>query len=477
MRLHGTLSIVLLSLFAAGCGGGGGSRAGSGDGSVSVPGITLTAPAHLASGLSGAIEIAATPDAVVAAVEFQVDGIALADDLSAPYATSIDAAMYAAGQHVVRARTRSPSGTVSAWAAATVEFGSLDAPAGFTRDETFVTGLGAATAFVQASDGRFFVAIQDGTVRVVESGVLLATPFVQLADVEPIGERGLIGITLDPAFASNGRVYLHHSTTDGGTHNRISRLNAAGNVALPGSEAVLVELPRSDATNHNGGAIHFGGDGKLYVGVGDHGSGTRSQDLADPFGKLLRFNADGSIPSDNPWFTTQSGLARAVWAYGLRNPFTFAVQPGSGRIHINDVGLASWEEINLGAAGANYGWPNSEGPDNVGAGVTGPLFAYGRGPANPPGSGSGGFFIGFSIAGGTFYPSGGAFPADYYGDYFFADFVSGFVGRLDLDNGNGNGNAAYAFGRVSGNPVDMLVGTDGALYVLTRDGIVRFSAP
>ena len=110
---------------------------------------------------------------------------------------------------------------------------------------------------------------------------------------------------------------------------------------------------------------------------------------------------------------------------------------------------------------------------NVVGGITGPLFAYSRNDAAPPGSGIGGFFTGASIAGGAFYPAGGPFPAAYHGDYFFADFISRFIGRIDA----GNGNAAYAFGYVSDLPVDMLVGIDGALYVLTRSGITRFAAP
>ena len=141
----------------------------------------------------------------------------------------------------------------------------------------------------------------------------------------------------------------------------------------------------------------------------------------------------------------RAGLGRAVWAYGLRNPFTFAVQPGTGRIHINDVGETTWEEINVGAAGANYGWPGSEGPDNVGAGVTAPLFTYKHADAAPLGSGPGGFFKGFAIAGGAFYPATGAFPDGYRDQYYFADFVSRFVGRIDLANGN----AAYAFAQLS----------------------------
>jgi glucose/arabinose dehydrogenase len=208
------------------------------------------------------------------------------------------------------------------------------------------------------------------------------------------------------------------------------------------------------------------------VGVGENANPARAQDLNHPFGKLLRFNDDGSIPSDNPFYATRTGLARAIWAYGLRNPFTFAVQPGSGRIHINDVGQATWEEINLGAPGANYGWPGSEGPDNVGAGVTAPLFAYKHSQADPPGSGPGGFIVGYAITGGTFYPASGPFPAPYRNQYYFADYVGRFIARLDVANGNG----VYSFAHLSGTPVDMLVSNDGAIYVLSRNTITRISA-
>ena len=124
-------------------------------------------------------------------------------------------------------------------------------------------------------------------------------------------------------------------------------------------------------------------------------------------------------------------------------------------------------------AGANYGWPASEGPDNITAGITTPLFAYKHGAANPPGSGPGGFFTGFAIAGGAFYPDTGSLPAPYHGNYFFADFGTRFIARLDLANDN----AAYAFAHVNGDPVDLLAGADGALYALMRTGIARISAP
>ena len=365
------------------------------------------------------------------------------------------------------------AGNASPWATATVQLsGSRTQPAGFTRNESWITGLSSATAFAQAPDGRLFVAQQGGDLRVVKNGALLAAPFITLA-VDPAGERGLIGVTLHPNFASNGYVYLYYTTAENGTHNRISRFTANGDVVAANSELRIADLPGlSTAGNHNGGAMHFGLDGKLYVAVGDNANSAKAPNLADPFGKMLRFNDDGTIPTDNPFFSAPATLVDAIWAYGLRNPFTFSVQPGSGRIHINDVGEGAWEEINLGTPGANYGWPATEGPTSA-AGVTAPLFAYRHSAANPAGSGPGGFFTGCAITGGTFYPSTGNFPAAYRGSYFFADFCSAAIGRVD----GANGNAAYAFGSVSGSPVDLLAGIDGALLVLTRSAIVRFSVP
>ena len=414
----------------------------------------------------------------VTAIEIQLDGVQVgATGTASPHSVTLDTTAYASGQHVVRARARDAAGNVSPWVANTVSFGGARTqPRGFTRNEGWITGLSSATAMAQAPDGRFFVAQQGGALRVVKNGTLLAAPFVTLP-VDSAGERGLIGVALHPGFASNGYVYVYRTVTQNGTHNRISRYTASSanpDVAAAGSEVVIADLPTlSGATNHNGGAMNFGIDGKLYVAVGDNASGANSQNPATALGKMLRLNDDGSIPADNPYAATQTGLARAVWASGLRNPFTFAIQPGSGRMYINDVGQDTWEEVNLGAPGANFGWPGSEGPANVGAGVTAPLFAYRHSAASPAGSGPGGFFVGYAITGGAFYPADGAFPAAYRNSYYFADYVSRFVGRLDLANGH----AAYSFGSVSGDPVGLLTGIDGALYLLTRNSVVRFSAP
>jgi len=446
-------------------------------GDTQPPVATLTAPANLATGLTGtlAVTATATDNVGVASVEFQVDGAQFGATLTAaPYGVSIDTNAYASGQHVLRVRARDAAGNTSAWSTATVEFGgSRTAPGGFTRDESWITGLTDATAIAQAPDGRFFVAQQGGALRVVKNGVLLATPFIQLT-VDSNFERGLIGVTLHPDFANNGWVYLHYTTPENGAHNRISRytVNPSNpDIVSVGSELRIADLTAlSSAGNHNGGAMHFGVDGKLYVGVGDNTNNGAAPLLSSVLGKILRFNDDGTIPTDNPFYVSQT-LTSAVWARGLRNPYTFAIQPGTGRMHINDVGQDTWEEINLGTPGADYGWPSTEGPTNA-SGVTAPLFSYKHSDASPRGSGPGGFIVGFAIAGGSFYPGAGPFPAAYRSSYYFADYVSQFVARYDWVN-----NAAYAFGQVSGSPVDLMVGNDGALYVLTRTSIVRFSSP
>lgn len=328
-------------------------------------------------------------------------------------------------------------------------------PSGFS--ETRVTGgLSRPTAMAFAPDGRIFVAEQDGDLRVIKNGTLLGQPFLSLA-VSSVGERGLLGVALDPDFASNQLVYVYYTATSPAIHNRVSRFTASGDVAAPGSETIILELNNlSGATNHNGGALHFGPDGKLYIAVGENADPAHSQTLANLLGKILRINKDGSIPNDNPFFNTASGVNRAIWALGLRNPFTFSFQPGTGRMFINDVGQSTWEEINDGIAGSNYGWPATEGPTDNPA-YRSPVFAYRNSGVGPT--------TGCAITGGVFYnPDTQQFPAEYRGSYFFSDFCSGWIRRLDP----GQGNAVSGFATGIGSPVDLRVTDDGSLYYLAR---------
>ena len=346
-------------------------------------------------------------------------------------------------------------------------------PTNFT-ESTFASGLVNPTAMAFAPDGRLFVCQQGGQLRVVKNGSVLVTPFVTVTTTSS-GERGLLGVAFDPNFATNQFVYVYYTATTPAIHNRVSRFTANVDVAAAGSEVPILDLDNlSGATNHNGGAIHFGPDGKLYIAVGENANSANSQTVGNRLGKILRINADGTIPADNP--TTFPGIAgspagvnRAIWAVGLRNPFTFTFQSSSGRMFINDVGESTWEEINDGIAGSNYGWSICEGlcaPPN--ANFRNPLFEYGHGSSSTTGC---------AITGGAFYsPTTVQFPSVYVDKYFFAEFCSGWIRRFDPLTGT-----ATDFASGISSPVDLLVTADGSLYYLARGAgsvfRVQYSAP
>jgi glucose/arabinose dehydrogenase len=331
-------------------------------------------------------------------------------------------------------------------------------PTGFAETRV-ATGLASPTAMAIAPDGRIFIAQQGGALRVVKDGALLSQPFLTVS-VNSSGERGLLGVAFDPAFANNNFVYVYYTTSAAPIHNRVSRFTASAanpDVAAAGSEVQLLNLPAlSSATNHNGGAIHFGTDGKLYIAVGDNANTANAQPLTTPLGKLLRINADGSIPSDNPFLGQTTGINQAIWGRGLRNPFNFAIDSSNGRIHLNDVGQDTWEEVNHAIAGANFGWPQTEGPNPPGvAGVRYPVHSYQNAGSS------------CAITGAAFYrPATSNFPAEYAGRYFFGDFCGGFIRMLSPpDYASSQG---FATGISS--LVDIQVHPDGTLYYLARGG-------
>ena len=342
-------------------------------------------------------------------------------------------------------------------------------PAGFTETAITGNGLSNTTAMALHPDGRIFVCQQTGELRVIKNGVVLPTPFVTLT-VDPSGERGLLGVAFDPNYATNRFVYVYYTATTPTIHNRVSRFTANSaneDVALAGSEVVLLDLENLTFTNHNGGAIHFGPDGKLYIATGENAVTSNAQSLANRLGKILRINSDGTIPADNPTSFpniagSPTGLNRAIWAVGLRNPFTFNFQPGTGRMHINDVGQGTWEEINVGAAGANFGWPNCEGACNA-AGMTNPIYQFSSAVGAP-----------CAITGGAFYnPTTQMFPAQFIGKYFFADFCAGWIKTIDPLSPPATGTAPDAFTSIS-LPVDIQVANDGSLYYLARGSSAVF---
>jgi glucose/arabinose dehydrogenase len=333
--------------------------------------------------------------------------------------------------------------------------GPLQLPAGF-QVRTIATGLTGCTALEVAPDGRLFVCEQVGRLRLVKDGRLLDRPFLELP-VDSTWERGLIGVTTSPDFPKTPHVYVCYVAKEPYPHHRISRFTADGDVAAAGSEKLLLSgddqrtLGGKVPAGHQGGGLHFGLDGRLYIGIGEQTAETPAQRLDTFQGKILRIKPDGTIPADNPLVGKATGKYQAIWALGLRNPFTFAVHPASGELFINDVG-GKFEEINRGASGANYGWPAVEHGPTSDTAFRGPIFHYPQA----------------SIAGGDFCPAASAWPAHWRGRYFFADFVHGWIKTLDPDHPG----QAETFATGLPRPVDLRFGQNGSLYVLLRNAWV-----
>lgn len=333
-------------------------------------------------------------------------------------------------------------------------------PTGFSQT-LVANGLSNPTVVKFAPDGRIFVTQQGGAVRIIKNGSLLPTPFVQVSVFPPANtERGLLGLVFDPNFTTNQYVYLYYTTPNSPVHNRVSRFTANGDVVVPGSETILLDLEELGPTNHNGGSMDFGPDGKLYVAVGDNAIPSNAQTLTNRLGKVLRVNTDGSIPTNNPFYNTATGVNRAIWVYGLRNPYTLTFQSGTGKLFVNDVGQSMFEEINDATTGGlNFGWPTAEGPSSNTA-LTNPVYAYAHG------SGDG---VGCAITGGAFFnPPTTTYPASFSGTYFFQDFCNNWINVLNL-SGSTAVRSPFATG-LSGLGLSVTTGPDGNIYYLSLAG-------
>lgn len=340
-------------------------------------------------------------------------------------------------------------------------------PSGFTR--TGVSSPSSATCLCVLPDGRYLIAQQTGQIRVWKNGVLLANSAHSLA-VASGGEAGLIGMTTDPDFEKNGFVYIQATvSTPSGNRAKTFRftLPPGSDVAEAGSQIELFDCGPSSGI-HNGGALHFGPNGKLYIAVGDRGNSSNAQNLTTLSGKMLRINSDGTIPTDNPFFASAADANRAIWCRGLRNPYTFAFHPTSGLMYINDVG-SGWEEINDGRAGLNYGWPTVEGPFNSKTfpAFQNPLLAF-NGSSQPTVG-----FTGRTVIGATFYSAlVPQFPESYRDGYFFGSYNNGWVRWRHPTDGS-----TQAFASSFNGIVDLDVDLDGSLLVLQRTGLQRISFP
>ena len=355
-----------------------------------------------------------------------------------------------------------------------------------------------------APDGRLFVWEKNGVVRVIKNGQLLTTPFIDLSNkVNTYDDRGFWGLAFDPNFAQNGYVYMSYTFESAGNPNssgartsRITRVTASGDVAVPGSETVILgslgtppcsQYPESadciaaDSGSHTLGQLHFASDGSLFVGVGDGADAAfadalslRAQDLDSPNGKILRINTDGSAPPDNPYYDGTNSWRSRIWLYGVRNPFGFTFEPTTQELFFGDVGWNTWEEIDHGGRAQNFGWPCFEGnlPQSTyqtnfasvcgqvpQSSVTFPFFTYDHN------SGS-------AAIGGPFY-TGSLYPEQYHGNFFFGDYSGNFIKRVVLDDQH-KPVSVQPFATDVHAPVSMTVGPDGMIYYLSfTDGDLR----
>ena len=322
-------------------------------------------------------------------------------------------------------------------------------------------------------DDRVFIVEKGGVIRVLEGGALLVDPFLDLSgQVSGRAEQGLLGLAFPPDYASSARFFVHYTDLAGDTRVSLFRVTDDLNRADPASESVVLTAEQPGPA-HNGGQILFGPDGLLYIGLGDGGSSEgddhgRGQSLDDLLGSVLRIDVSpGSsytVPADNPFVGTD-GARPEIWSYGLRNPWRFSFDRGTGDLYIADVGQKRWEEVNRATAGegagrgVNYGWSLMEGPECLlegcdQSGLTPPLVQYGHDE-------------GCSVTGGYVY-RGAAIPA-IQGQYFYADYCQAWV-------------RSFPAGGDPGQPVDWpdlspgenitSFGEDatGELYILTAAG-------
>lgn len=304
---------------------------------------------------------------------------------------------------------------------------------------TIATVPGRPLAIANAGDGsgRLFVADQGGVVYSIKDGAVNPTKFLDISgQVSGGGEQGLLGLAFHPDFPADNRVFVDYTDTGGDTVVSSFTVDpGTPDHADPASEVVILTVAQP-YSNHNGGAIAFGKDGFLYIGLGDGGSGgdpgNRAQNLNSLLGKILRIDIDHTgaglnyaIPGSNP-FAGASGKRGEIWLYGLRNPFRFSFDRTKGDLWIGDVGQNKWEEVDVarsGKGGLNFGWRVMEGRHCYSPatgcstkGLTLPVVEYGHGS-------------GCAVIGGNVY-RGSAQPL-LKGGYLFTDECTGLVWAVD----------------------------------------------
>ena len=335
-------------------------------------------------------------------------------------------------------------------------------------------------------DPRLFIIGQSGTIDIVEAGRVTGT-FLNLADrISCCGERGLLGLAFHPKYATNGRFFVRYTDTSGDVRISEFHVSADPNVADANSEQILLTIPHPAYANHNGGRIEFGPDGYLYIGTGDGGSGgdpnDHGQSLNTLLGKMLRIDVDHplarklyGLPPDNP-FLGQGGRLGEIYAYGLRNPYSFSFDRLTGDLWIGDVGQDEYEEIDRATSasgrgnGVDFGWRLMEGlhcyypaTGCQSSNLTLPIAEYAHGSNDS---------IGCAVIGGYVY-RGSAHP-ELDGRYFFGDECSGIIWDLtaagpasqDPQKLLSSGVNIDGWGQDAGGEL-YLVASNGVLYHLT----------
>lgn len=273
--------------------------------------------------------------------------------------------------------------------------------------------------------GRLFVVEHNGKVRIIQNGVVLTTPYLDISSrVRFSGEDGLHSIAFDPNFATNRYLYAYYGSTGGsGTLARYTAPSAGSNIIDPNTEEIVFQFSQP-AQFHKAGQLKFGPDGRLYLAIGDGTSPTRAQDLTFYDGKILRIDVTSlpyTVPSDNPFVGT-AGAKTEIWAYGFRNQWRYSFDRLTGEFYVADVGQSAVEEIDLVEKGKNYGWPVLEGtscfnpPSNCDrTDKSDPIQTYDHS-------------LGVAVIGGYVY-RGANFP-ELFGYYFFADYGSSRIWSL-----------------------------------------------
>jgi len=320
-------------------------------------------------------------------------------------------------------------------------------PAGFV-ETSLPVNVFQLTDFDWDPTGDIWLISKLGKIEVLHVGDPAPIVVAQLPNVSSDGEEGLVGLAIDPDFLSNHFIYFYVTDAGPPVHNKVIRAQVSGNTLL--NITTLLEGPELMSIMHMSGGMRFGPDGMLYVTMGDNFQFSPAQDKGSLLGKLLRIERDGSIPSDNP-FVSDPNARPEIWALGFRNAWRFMFQPVTGNLFLGDVGDTTWEELDLILKGQNYGWPLVEGPAPPGvAGMTYPIYSY-----NHNGTGA-------AIIGGDFMNTLN-FPAQYNGNFFFADYALKLVYRMQLD-ANNLPTSVEPFATNLPFITHVRVGPDGALY-------------